>query len=258
MSQNFGGSALSGSRMAAGMNGSSMMAGTGSRMMVGGGSRMGGSQMAAGMGSRMGGSRVGIGGSQMGGGMGSRMGGSRLGTGTALINSPTTSMLDLGQQQQANITGPGNPTKTVVNEDEMTVQGIHFVERKELIDDGIQSIVKHARMIDDSTYEVVATMQGGNITDINVNTNLEDEEDVYMMEQLWYNLWGYGDEQQQYGGLPNQGSAMIMGGSRMTGGSQMSAGMGSRMIASGGSRMVGSQMAAGMGSRMTAARSQMN
>merc|ERR1719510_2204925 len=180
----------------------------GSQMAAG----MGGSRMTYGMGSRM------TAGTQMAAGMGSVMEGSGMGTGTALINK--SSMIGLNQFGG---TGriPGNPTKAIVNEDEMTVQGIHFVERKELLNDGIQSIVKHSRMIDDSQYEVVATIQDGQLSDLNVNTNLEDEEEVYMMEQLWYGMWGYDESLQQYGLQNNQASAMTFQGSRMSDGSRI-------------------------------------
>jgi len=169
MSAEIGGSRMGGSRM-----GGSRMAG--SRM---GGSRMEGSRMG---GSRMGGSRMG--GSRMGG---SRMGGSRMG-GTIMQNQGSI----MGPQPsfvapQTNI--PGNPTKIVMNEDEMMVEGVRFIEKKTLKNDGNQTYITHSRTIGDAVYEVVATVQNGAFTQFDVHTNLENEEEIYMMEQMWVSVW---------------------------------------------------------------------
>jgi len=220
-----GGSRMGGSRM-----GGSRMGG--SRM---GGSRMGGSRMG---GSRMGGSRMAtMGGSRMVGMGGSRMGGSIM---------PTQGSMMMGTQQafgapQTNI--PGNPSKIILNEDEMMIEGVRFIEKKTLKNDGIQSYITHSRTIGDAVYEVVATIQNGVFVQFDVNTNLENEEEIYMMEQMWLNVWPV-EEPAMAGGSMMPLASAGMGGSRM---------MGSRMEGSrmGGSRMAGSRIA---GSRMAGSR----
>merc|ERR1711981_509177 len=92
----------------------------GSRMA---GSRMGESRMA---GSRMGGSKMA--GAQMG--QGSRMGGPRMGG--SMMQGQSMMPLMQPRVQTANIPIPGNPTKSIMNEDEMTVEGVRFVEKKTL------------------------------------------------------------------------------------------------------------------------------
>merc|ERR1712224_779832 len=171
-----------------------------------GGSRMGGSRMG---GSRMGGSRMaGLGGSRMGGSI-----------------VPTQGSMMLGPQQtfgapQSNI--PGNPSKIILNEDEMLINGTRFVEKKTLKNDGNLTYLTHSRSMGDAIYEVIATVQNGVFIQFDVNTNLETEEEIFGMEQLWLEFW------------PAEGQNMV-------GGSMMpipSAGMaGSRMA---GSRMAGS------------------
>ena len=235
-----GGSRMGGSRMGGSRMGGSRMGG--SRM---GGSRMGGAPMA---GSRMGGSRMaGMGGSRMGGSRmgdlgGSRMGGSRMG-GTMMPNQGSMMMATQGQAASPQPTIPGNPTKTILNEDEMVIEGTRFIEKKTLRNDGNLSYITHSRTIGDAVYEVVATVQNGTFIQFDVHTNLENEEEIYTMEQMWISVWPVEDPGMIGGSmmaLPADG----MGGSRM-GGTMMA---GSRM---GGSRMGGSRMG---GSRMGGSR----
>jgi len=229
-----GGSKVEGSRMG------------GSRM---GGSRMGGSKIE---GSRMGGSRMG--GSRMGGSRmaGSRMGGSRM-AGSRMEGSM---MLDQGipvMEVQPSFAGTqpnmsGNPTKIILNEDEMTIEGVRFIEKKTLKNDGNQSYVTHSRTIGEAVYEVVATVQNGAFTQFDVHTNLGNEEEIFMMEEMWMNVWPQDEPGFPEGSMVQPPTAGMdgsrMGGSRM-GGSRMG---GSRM---GGSRMGGSRMG---GSRMGGSR----
>jgi len=228
MSAEMGGSRMGGSRMGGSRMGGSRMGGSrmgGSRM---GGSRMGGSRMG---GSRMGGSRMG--GSRMAGLGGSRMGGSMM---------PTQGSMMLGTQQtfgapQPNI--PGNPSKIILNEDEMIIEGMRFAEKKTLKNDGNLTYLTHSRFMAESVYEVIATVQNGVFIQFDVNTNLETEEEVFQMEQIWLQFWP-ADEQNMIGGsmMPNPSAGMA--GSRMAG---------SRMA---GSRMAGSRVADAGGSRMAA------
>merc|ERR1719167_171621 len=105
----------------------------GSRM---GGSRMGGSRMG---GSKMGGSRIEtIEGSRMVGVGGSRIGGSIV---------PTQGSMVLRTQQEFGALHPsilGNPSKTIVNEDEISIEGERFVEKKTLKNDGNQTYLTHS------------------------------------------------------------------------------------------------------------------
>ena len=140
------------------------------------------------------------------------------------MNGPTMGYQQVGTAQQpslligrSDISGSRIPTKVVVNEDEMTVNGVRFVERKELTNDGIQSFITHSRTIGDATYEVVAVVRDGNLVDLNIHTNLE-EEDIYFMQQMWTQAWLSDEQEQPLGsaGFPSYG------GSRMaTQGSQM-------------------------------------
>merc|ERR1712018_907818 len=197
-----------------------------------GGSRMGGSRMG---GSRMGGLRMGrsrmanMGGSRMGGFDGSRMGGS--------IMPPQGSMM-MGTQQsfatpQMNV--PGNPSKIILNEDEMLIEGVRFIEKKTLKNDGIQTYLTHSRTIGEAIYEVVATFQNGVFVQFDVHTNLENEEEIYMMENMWMNVWP-AEDPLMAGGSMMPIASVGMGGSRMAG-SRMA---GSRAADAGGSRMAAS------------------
>jgi len=234
---------MGGSRMGVSRLGGSRMGGSrmgGSRM---GGSRIDGSRMC---GSRMGGSRMG--GSSMEGLDGSRMGGSMM---------PTQGSMMVGTQQtfgapQPNI--PGNPSKIILNEDEMLIEGMRLVEKKSLKTDGNLTYLTHSRSMGPAVYEVIATVQNGAFIQFDVNTNLETEEDVFGMEVAWLQLWP-ADEQDMVGGsmMPNPSAGMAgsrMAGSRMAGsrmaGSRIT---GSRMA---GSRMAGSRAADAGGSRMAA------
>jgi len=219
----------------------------GSRM---GGSRMGGSRMG---GSRMGGSRMAnMGGSRMAGLDGSRMGGSM---------TQTQGDMEMGTQQTFGApqnAAAGKSSKIILNEDEILIEGVRFVEKKTLKNDGYQTYLTHSRTIGEADYEVIATVQNGEFVQFDVNTNLENEEEIYMMEQMWVGVWP--TEDQLIGGasmmqVPSAGmtgSKMVgsrMAGSRMAG-SKMA---GSRMAGSkmAGSRMAGSKMA---GSRMAGSR----
>jgi len=216
----------------------------GSRM---GGSRMGGSRMD---GSRMGGSRMGgsrMGGSRMAGMGGSRMGGSRM-SGSIMPNQGSMMMAPQPSFVAPSTNISGNPTKIILNEDEMMVEGVRFIEKKTLKNDENQTFITHSRTIGDAVYEVVATVQNGAFTQFDVNTNLESEEEIYMMEQMWVQVWPVEDPGMIEGSMVPL-ATVGMGGSRM-GGSRMG---GSRMGGSrmGGSRMAGSRMG---GSRMAGSR----
>merc|ERR1712224_844700 len=184
-----------------------------------GGSRMGGSRMG---GSRMGGSRMaGLGGSRMGGSI-----------------VPTQGSMMLGPQQtfgapQPNI--PGNPSKIILNEDEMLIEGMPFVEKKTLKNDGNLTYLSHSRSIADAIYEVIATVQNGVFIQFDVNTNLETEEEIYGMEQTWLSVWP-AEEQNMIGGSMMPTPSAGMAGSRMAG-SRMA---GSKVADVGGSRMAAS------------------
>merc|ERR1711981_1381260 len=189
-----------------------------------GGSRMGGS--------RMGGSRMG--GSRMAGVGGSRMGGSIMPNQGSMMMSPQPSFVD----PSTNISG--NPTKIILNEDEMMVEGVRFIEKKTLKNDGNQTYITHSRTIGDAVYEVVATVQNGAFTHFDVHTNLENEEEIYMMEQMWVSVWPVEEPGMIEGSMMPLASAGMTG-SRMAG-SRMA---GSRIAGSriGGSRMNGSRVA---------------
>jgi len=255
-----GGSRMGGSRMGGSRMGGSRMGGSrmgGSRM---GGSRMGGSRMG---GSRMGGSRMGgsrMGGSRMGGsGMeglgGSRMGGSIMPTEGSMMPDPQQAF---GAPQP---NSQGGPSKIILNEDELLIDGTSFVEKKTLKNDGNLTYLTHSRFIADAIYEVIATVQNGAFIQFDVNTNLETEEEIYEMEQTWQLVWP-ADFENMVGGsgskmaTPSAGMAgSRMAGSRMAGskmaGSRMA---GSRMAGSrmAGSRMAGSKAADAGGSKMAA------
>merc|ERR1712198_296212 len=210
MSAEMGGSGMGGSRMG------------GSRI---GGSRMGGSRMG---GSKMGGSRIEtIEGSRMKDLGGSKMGGSIV---------PTQGSMVLGTQQEFGALQPsipGNPSKTIVNEDVKSVEGVRFVEKKTLRNDGNLTYLTHSRAIAEVIYEVTATVQNGVYVQFDVNTNLKTEKEISEMEELWVNLWP-GEEQNMVGGSMMPIAAPEKAGSRMAG-SRMA---GSRIA---GSRMVGSR-----------------
>merc|ERR1719436_1560581 len=139
------------------------------------GSRMEGLRMT---GSRMGGSRM----------EGSRMTGSRMG-GSSMEGSMMPYQGSMMETQpslaaiQQNI--PGNPTKIILNEDEMTINGIRLIEKKTLKNEGHQSYITHSRTMGEAVYEVVATVQNGAFTQFDVHTNLEGEEEVFNMEMMW-------------------------------------------------------------------------
>jgi len=238
-----GGSRMGGSRMGGSRMGGSRMGG--SRM---GGSRMGGSRMG---GSRMGGSRMG--GSRMGG---SRMGGSRMeGLGGSRMEGammPTQGSMMLGTQQtfgppQSNI--PGHPGKVILNDDQMMINGTLFVEKRTLKNDGNLTYLTHSRSMGEAIYEVIATVQNGEFTQFDVNTNLETEEEIFGMEQIWLEFWPpEGQDMVEGSMMPTPSAGMAgsrMAGSRMAG-SRMA---GSRMA---GSRMAGSKAAGADGSKMAA------
>jgi len=231
-----------------------------------GGSRMGGSRMG---GSRMGGSRMGgsrMGGSKMGGSRietieGSRMvgvGGSRIGGSIV----PTQGSMVLRTQQEFGALQPsilGNPSKTIVNEDEISIEGERFVEKKTLKNDGNQTYLTHSRAIGPAIYEVTATMQNGVFVQFDVNTNLKSEKDIFDMENMWVEFWP-GEEKNMVGGSMMPIAAPEIAGSRIAGsrmaGSKMA---GSRMAGSRiagsrteGSRMAGSRVENAGGSRMAA------
>merc|ERR1711983_228043 len=100
------------------------------------------------------------------------MGGSRMG-GTMM---PTQGSMMMGTQQtfgaiQPNV--PGNPSKIILNEDEMEINGILFIEKKTLKNDGNLTYLTHSRSMADAIYEVIATVQNGVFLQFDVNTNLE-------------------------------------------------------------------------------------
>jgi len=203
---------------------------------MGGGSRMGGS--------RMGGSRMeGLGGSRMEGAM-----------------MPTQGSMMLGTQQtfgppQSNI--PGNPGKVILNDDQMMINGTLFVEKRTLKNDGNLTYLTHSRSMGEAIYEVIATVQNGEFTRFDVNTNLETEEEIFGMEQIWLEFWPpEGQDMVEGSMMPTPSMAgSRMAGSRMAGsrmaGSRMA---GSRMAGSrmAGSRMAGSKAAGADGSKMAA------
>ena len=80
---------------------------------------------------------------------------------------------------------PGNPSKIILNEDEMLIEGQRFVEKKTLKNDGNLTYLTHSRSMADATYEVIATVQNGAFIQFDVNTNLETEQDVFEMELIW-------------------------------------------------------------------------
>merc|ERR1712198_42516 len=216
-----------------------------------GGSGMGGSRIG---GSRMGGSR--IGGSRMGG---SKMGGSRIETiegsrmkdlgGSKMGGSivPTQGSMVLGTQQEFGALQPsipGNPSKTIVNEDVRSIEGVRFVEKKTLRNDGNLTYLTHSRAIAEVIYEVTATVQNGVYVQFDVNTNLKTEKEISEMEELWINLWP-GEEQNMVGGSMMPIAAPEKAGSRMAGSRIAS----SRMERS---RMVGSRVENAGGSKTTA------
>jgi len=205
----------------------------GSRM---GGSRMGGSRMG---GSKMGGSRIEtIEGSRMEDLGGSKMGGSIV---------PTQGSMVLGTQQEFGALQPsipGNPSKTIVNEDVRSIEGVRFVEKKTLRNDGNLTYLTHSRAIAEVIYEVTATVQNGVYVQFDVNTNLKTEKEISEMEELWVNLWP-GEEQNMVGGSMMPIAAPEKAGSRMAG-SRMA---GSRIA---GSRMVGSREENAEGSKTAA------
>jgi len=220
-----------------------------------GGSRMGGSRIG---GSRMGGSRMG--GSKMGGSRietieGSRvigLGGSKMG-GSIL---PTQGSMVLGTQKefgplQPSI--PGNPSKTIVNEDEMSIEGVRFVEKKTLKNDGNLTYLTHSRAIAEVIYEVTATVQNGMFVQFDVNTNLKTEKEISEMEEMW-GLWP-GEEQNMVGGSMMPIAAPEKAGSRMAGSRMAGSRMAGSKIAGStmeGSRMVGSRVENAGGSKTAA------
>merc|ERR1712198_390760 len=221
MSAEMGGSGMGGSRMG------------GSRI---GGSRMGGSRMG---GSKMGGSRIEtIEGSRMEDLGGSKMGGSIV---------PTQGSMVFGTQQEFGALQPsipGNPSKTIVNEDVRSIEGVRFVEKKTLRNDGNLTYLSHSRAIAEVIYEVTATVQNGVYVQFDVNTNLKTEKEISEMEELWVNLWP-GEEQNMVGGSMMPIAAPEKAGSRMAGSRIAS----SRMERS---RMVGSRVENAGGSKTTA------
>merc|ERR1712198_610357 len=221
MSAEMGGSGMGGSRMG------------GSRI---GGSRMGGSRMG---GSKMGGSRIEtIEGSRMEDLGGSKMGGSIV---------PTQGSMVLGTQQEfgaLQTSIPGNPSKTIVNEDVRSIEGVRFVEKKTLWNDGNLTYLTHSRAIAEVIYEVTATVQNGMYVQFDVNTNLKTEKEISEMEEMWVNLWP-GEEQNMVGGSMMPIAAPEKAGSRMAGSRIAS----SRMERS---RMVGSRVENAGGSKTTA------
>ena len=206
-----------------------------------GGSRMAGSKMD---GSRMGGT---MGGSRMGGGSRMAIGGSRM-DGTRMEGSmiQEQSMLPFMQPhiQTGNGPIPGNPKKAIMNQDEMTVEGVRFVETKSLKIEGNITYITHSRRIGEAVYEIEATVENGVFTMFDVHTNLEDEREIYDMESMWIEVWPSMDDVAMPEGSMMPLASNGMGGSRM-GGSRMG---GSRM---GGSRMGGSRLG---GSRMGGSR----
>merc|ERR1719430_512752 len=139
---------------------------------------------------------------------------------------------------------PGNPSKIILNEDEMLINGTCFVEKKTLKNDGNMTYLTHSRAIADAIYEVIATVQNGVFIQFDVNTNLGTEEEIYDMEQTWLSVWP-AEEQNMIGGSMMPTPSAGMAGSRMAG-SRIA---GSRMA---GSRMAGSKVADAGGSRMAA------
>ena len=100
----------------------------------------------------------------------------------------------MGTQQQLTFGAPqtnipGNPSKVILNEDEMMIEGVRFIEKKSLKNEGIKSYITHSRTIGAALYEVVATIQNGVFVQFDVNTNLESKEQIDIIEQLWSNLW---------------------------------------------------------------------
>merc|ERR1712198_731281 len=154
---------------------------------------------------------------------------------------PTQGSMVLRTQQEFGALQPsilGNPSKTIVNEDEISIDGVRFVEKKTLKNDGNQTYLTHSRAIGEAIYEVTATVQNGVFVQFDVNTNLKSEKDIFEMENLWVDMWP-GEEQNMAGGSMMPIAAPEIAGSRIAG---------SRMA---GSKMAGSKMA---GSRMAGSR----
>merc|ERR1719167_476899 len=175
---------------------------------------------------------------------------------------PTQGSMVLRTQQEFGALLPsirGNPSKTIVNEDEISIEGVRFVEKKTLTKDGNQTYLTHSRAIGEAIYEVTATVQNGVFVQFDVNTNLKSEEEIYEIEKLWVELWP-GEEQNMVGGSMMPIAAPEIAGSRIAGsrmvGSKMAGSKkaGSRIAGSRmeGSRMAGSRVENAEGSRMAA------